>query len=199
LERLLPVLVTPRFELRPPAIEDAPALLAFYGRCDAVPEATRFLLRPLPRDLDEVRARVGPEVRMFSAQRSWFQWLIRERGADASVDPRVLGYAAFVRWDHDNRRSEVAYAVDPARWGAGVAVEAVRAIVAFARAELSLHRVEAHVDPKNVASARVAHKLGLTLEGTLRDHVRTRAGYADTAVYASVPAAEEGVGADRAD
>jgi len=50
----------------------------------------------------------------------------------------------------------------------GLAARAVRLLVRFAFDELRLDRVEAHVNPLNRASLRVAHRAGLRREGLLR-------------------------------
>ena len=50
----------------------------------------------------------------------------------------------------------------------GLAARAVRLLVRFAFDELGLERVEAHVNPLNRASLRVAHRAGLRREGLLR-------------------------------
>jgi ribosomal-protein-alanine N-acetyltransferase len=175
----LPVLTTARLELRPATAADAASLLAFDARCAAVPEAVRFLLHPLETRLEETRARLTRNEGPFTKERTVLSWLVRLRGEDA-----VVGYAAFVRWDHENHKSEIAYAIDPALWGRGLAVEALAPILAHGWERLGLHRAEARIDPDNRASVRVAVKLGFALEGTLREDVCSGGAYFDTAVYA---------------
>ena len=50
----------------------------------------------------------------------------------------------------------------------GLASRAVRLLIRFAFDELGLERVEAHVNPLNRASLRVAHRAGLRREGLIR-------------------------------
>jgi RimJ/RimL family protein N-acetyltransferase len=57
---------------------------------------------------------------------------------------------------------EVLYSIEPARWGAGLATEAARAVVGHAFATLGLTRVLGGVDDANHASRRVLEKLGMT-------------------------------------
>jgi len=142
-----------------------------------------------------VRARIGQTPGAFSAARSAFMWIVRARDAQGEPREPVVGYAAFVRWDHEDHRSEVAYVIDPERWGRGFAVEAVAGILGFAWRDLGLHRAEAHIDPENTASIRVAEKLGFTLEGTLRENAFSGGRYFDTAIYGrlSDPEARRGV------
>ena len=63
---------------------------------------------------------------------------------------------------------EVLWSIDPARHGEGFAVEAATAALAFA-AELELDEVFAMILPSNVASLRVAGKVGMTRDGNV-DH-----------------------------
>ena len=71
----------------------------------------------------------------------------------------------------------------PAEQGAGLASEAVAAVVDRLFAELGVHRIEASVDPRNVASARVLEKLGFVREGTLREDCVVNGEVSDSWVY----------------
>jgi len=78
------------------------------------------------------------------------------------------------------------YCYDRAAWGRGYATEAASEILDFGFDVLLLHRVWAGCDPENVASARVLEKLGMRLEGHLRESERIRGAYRDTLVYAVI-------------
>jgi RimJ/RimL family protein N-acetyltransferase len=53
-------------------------------------------------------------------------------------------------------------------WGRGFAPEAGRASIEWAREELGADRVISLIEDDNVRSARVAEKLGMTVEGRTR-------------------------------
>jgi 8-oxo-dGTP pyrophosphatase MutT (NUDIX family) len=59
--------------------------------------------------------------------------------------------------------------------GNGTARRAVRLLIAYCFDDLGLGRVEAHVDPENVASLRLASRVGLRREGMARGRL-TRGG-----------------------
>ena len=61
--------------------------------------------------------------------------------------------------------AEVGWWLSPKWWGRGVATVAARRYVNYCFGDLDLHRVEAGVFVSNPASARVAEKAGLVLEG----------------------------------
>lgn len=64
----------------------------------------------------------------------------------------------------------------------GIASRAVRLLVDFAFTDLGLTRVEAHVNPLNRSSLRVALRAGLRREGLLRANARLRGEPHDTVV-----------------
>ena len=64
---------------------------------------------------------------------------------------------------------EVGWVVDPRRQREGIATEAARASLDWCFANLRVDRVCSLIHPDNVASARVAAKLGARLERQLED------------------------------
>ncbi|MBC8069477.1 MAG: GNAT family N-acetyltransferase [Deltaproteobacteria bacterium] len=87
-----------------------------------------------------------------------------------AVDSALLG-AVGLQVQARHRRADLGYWVGREFWGCGFATEAVLGVLRFAFVELNLHRVTAAVLGGNVASARVLQKVGMTLEGNLRDQV----------------------------
>lgn len=65
--------------------------------------------------------------------------------------------------------TELGYRFLPEFWGLGLATEAGRASIEFARTDLHPSRLVATVHPENVASANVLTKLGFAVEKQLRN------------------------------
>jgi RimJ/RimL family protein N-acetyltransferase len=82
---------------------------------------------------------------------------------------------------------EIAYVVAPAARGRGIASAAVRALSAWAFSELRLERLQLSIRPDNLASRRVAEKVGYAYEGTLRSSKLIRGMRIDAAVYSLLP------------
>ena len=59
---------------------------------------------------------------------------------------------------------EIAYLIDKAFWGQGLATEAAAGILDYAFEKLNLSRLICLIDPENIASRRVAEKISMTLE-----------------------------------
>ena len=83
---------------------------------------------------------------------------------------------------------EIAYVVDPAKRGRGIAAAAVRLLSEWVFAELDLKRLQLSIHPDNHASHRVAEKAGYRFEGTLRSVKIIRGVRVDGALYSRLPA-----------
>lgn len=81
-------------------------------------------------------------------------------------------------------QADIGYEIDPDYWGIGIATEAAEAIVAFGFSSLGVHRIWAQCIAENRASARVLEKVGMRLEGRLREDEHFKGRRWDTLIYA---------------
>jgi RimJ/RimL family protein N-acetyltransferase len=81
-------------------------------------------------------------------------------------------------------QGEIGYGIHPRAWGRGLATAVARELLRIAFEEHGLHRVYATCDPRNVASARVLVKIGMSHEGRMRENVLIRDGWRDSDLYA---------------
>ncbi len=80
-----------------------------------------------------------------------------------------LGRAGLMRqdaWQATPEKEEVGWAIDPARWGEGLATEAASAALEDSFERIGLRRIVSFALPQNVASTRVMEKCGMTMMGT---------------------------------
>jgi ribosomal-protein-alanine N-acetyltransferase len=77
----------------------------------------------------------------------------------------------------------MSYVVHPDLWGQGYATEIVGLLLRFGFEHLNLHRIMATCDPRNIASARVLEKIGMTYEGRQRHTMLIRDGWRDSSMY----------------
>ena len=84
------------------------------------------------------------------------------------LDGSLIGLCTLSKLDSRNGTAELSYFVDAAQWGKGYASEAARLVVEHGFTALGLHRIWATVDPVNIGSQKVMHKIGMSLEGYLR-------------------------------
>ena len=85
--------------------------------------------------------------------------------------------------DFTNRAGEVGYIVNPNYWGKGIATEVASLLIDFGFNELNMHRIYATCDPRNIGSAKVLDKVGMTREGRIRDDLLIKDGWRDSLLY----------------
>jgi len=154
----VPTMHTPRLILRGITAADAPGLHLAYG--DA--EAMRFWDSPPSRDEAETAARLQ---RSLSASPQWHaMFALVLRDTDTFVG--AVNYHLRLPWNH---RLALGWILARPWWRQGLAAEAVGALLAHCFAALDTHRVEAHIEPDNAASQRLATRLGFRQEGLMRD------------------------------
>ena len=88
---------------------------------------------------------------------------------DAETDA-LLG-SIDLRLNEHRYRGHVGYWVAADARGRGVCTTALRLVTRMALEQLRVQRMELITDPDNVASQRVAEKVGYTREGVLRAHL----------------------------
>jgi [ribosomal protein S5]-alanine N-acetyltransferase len=96
---------------------------------------------------------------------------------------RLIGNCGIRRTAAGAHEADIGYELSPDHWGHGYATEAARAIVQFGFAELKVHRIWAWCIADNAASARLLERLGLKLEGRLREKEYFKGRWWDTLVY----------------
>jgi RimJ/RimL family protein N-acetyltransferase len=81
-------------------------------------------------------------------------------------------------------QADIGYELDPKHWNHGYATEAAHAIVDFGFSNFGLHRIWSWCVADNIGSAHVLEKLGMHLEGRLRENEYYRGRWWDTLIYA---------------
>jgi len=84
-------------------------------------------------------------------------------------DGLVIGNCGARTTSERHREAEFGCELDPQNWGQGYATEAGRAIIGFAFESLRVHRVFARTFAENRAAVLLAERLGMRLEGRLRE------------------------------
>ena len=165
-----------RTPIRPLTPDDAEELAALCER-------NRDFLRPFDPDRDD---------RFFTPEGQ------RERLEQAMESARAGAQYAYAILDGEriagvcslqnvirgaSQSATVGYWVDEARNGRGLAGGAVAAVVALARDELSLHRLQAPVLPDNLASQRVLEKNGFERIGVARSYLHVGGEWRDHVLF----------------
>lgn len=168
-----PLLHTARLRLRPFAHGDADALYALQSN----PRVMRYWDAPPWTDRERAHAFLSA-CRQMEADGSGARFAIETLGDDA-----FIGWCAMFRWNSVYRSLGIGYCLDEPAWGHGYATEAVQAMLQWAFGALDLNRVDAELDTRNAASARVLEKLGFVREGCRREDCIVSGEVSDSWIY----------------
>jgi len=95
----------------------------------------------------------------------------------------LIGTCSLFKLDAQCRRAELGYGISRAYWRQGYMAEAVAALLDFGFSAMNLNRVEADIDPRNLASGKSLEKLGFVREGLLRERWIVGGEVSDSALY----------------
>jgi RimJ/RimL family protein N-acetyltransferase len=133
------------------AYQRDPRYLQYYDWADRTPgDAQRFVQMFLDQQEEQPRRK--------------FQLAVVLKGTG-----QLIGNCGIRQASVEAHEADIGYELSPVYWGHGYATEAARAIVQFGFVELKVHRIWSWCIADNVASAHVLEKLGLNLEGRLRE------------------------------
>lgn len=83
---------------------------------------------------------------------------------------KFIGRCGLLPWTIDGQHEvEVAYTISREFWGQGLGTEAAQAILNYAFEKLNLSRLICLIDAENIASQKVAEKIGMRYEKEGRD------------------------------
>jgi ribosomal-protein-alanine N-acetyltransferase len=151
------LLETSRLRLRRFTEADAPFLLALMNEPSYHQNIGDRGVRDLEGCLKYMRERI-----LQYDDRGLGVFLIEHRETG-----EALGFSSLIKRDQLTM-VDIGYAFPPAHWGKGYAIEASQGVMEYARDRLRLKELCGVVDPRNMPSARVLQKLGMSLMGRVR-------------------------------
>lgn len=102
------------------------------------------------------------------------------------MERKVIGTIRLSVIDGQTRTADFGFVINQRYWNQGYASEAARAILRAAFKMLSLHRLWATCDTRNVGSWRVLEKAGMRREGLFRRDVFQKGEWRDSYLYARI-------------
>ena len=153
---------TSRLLLRPFNEGDVEALLSFRGD----PEVMRFSIRG-PETRTDIQTKYLPRCWRRYSQDGLGQWAVLRKS-----DGICVGECGIcVQEVDDEKEFELGYRMRRDCWGNGLATEAARACRDYGFKSAGLRRLISIIEAENVASIRVAEKMGMTLEKRASFHM----------------------------
>lgn len=166
-------------------------------------QSKRLLLRELSlKDASEIQPLLNDETIAMNTltipfplpdgwAKQWIEALVKVRvnGNPTSFSivrnstDEIVGVVSLRDVNTNFENAELAYWIGRPFRGRGFATEAGRLIMALGFQTLGLNRIYAYHYSSNKGSGRVLIKLGMTHEGTLRQHIKKSGKFKDTEIY----------------
>lgn len=152
------ILETPRLILRHQVLADLDDLWALYQN----PNITKYI-PDAPRSREEAQEELEWHMHGHPRHPELGLWatIHKETG-------KFIGRCGLLPWTIEEQYDvEVAYTLAQDFWGQGLATEVAQAILHYGFERLKLSRLICLIDPANIASQRVAEKMGMKWERTV--------------------------------
>ncbi|MBN3824710.1 GNAT family N-acetyltransferase [Burkholderia sp. Ac-20384] len=164
---------TARLVLRPLREADAHAFFEIWSDREAM---RYFSFSPMTH-VEQAIERVARNVKTSASGQDLICVLeLRETG-------EALGECVLFHANEQCRRAEIGFSLRRKYWRGGYMHEAASAVIDHAFGTLRLNRLEADIDPRNVASAGLLERLGFAREGLLRERWIVGDEVSDSALY----------------
>lgn len=152
--RDLPTLETDRLLLKKISVANAEDMYT-YASLDSV---TRYLLWSPHLNIEDTRGYIE-YLNLQYKKGNYADW-----GINLKEEGAFIGTVGFADFDFENNIGEVGYVLNPSYQGKGYMTEAVKVILSIAFDRIGLDKVILRIMEENKSSARLAVRLGFTLE-----------------------------------
>lgn len=168
----LPELLTERLTLRKMLVLDAQDMYEYACRSDV----TKYLTWHPHPDKAYTKEYLQYLGNRYAAG-MFYDWAVIYE-----PDCKMVGTCGFTSFNCASDSAEVGYVLNPDYWGKGIAAEALSRVLQFGFEDLKLHRIEAKFIRENEASLHVMQRVGMTLEGYLREAMLVKGNYVTVGV-----------------
>lgn len=152
---------TERLIFRDLELEDAEDLFRIYSN----PETMRFMGKG-SASLEEMRGNIQKHIENYYENYGFGLWatILKENN-------HFIGRCGLLFQEIEGVKDlELAYLLDSEYWGRGLATEAARTIINLGFEKFGFSRIIAIIIPQNVASIRVAEKVGMNYQKEISDY-----------------------------
>lgn len=169
----IPILETERLILRPLRESDLDDLFE-YAQDPLV--ADLGMWQPY-ESYEACNAHLEQLIGLYARFLMW--WALEDKASG-----KMIGRCELARYDDEDRKAEVGYALNRDFWRRGLMREAMQAVLKHGYTELNLDRVSAVVLLDNTASIALLEQQGFQREGIMRHYTYVRGKADDAYLYA---------------
>ena len=96
---------------------------------------------------------------------------------------KMIGTINFVDFKRKYNWAELGYVLNRNYWSSGIMTEAIKKIIQYGFEELDLNKIQAKCIKENIGSYKAMEKVGMKLDGVLRQHMMKKEKYVDLVSY----------------
>lgn len=96
------------------------------------------------------------------------KWFIRWGVIEKSTN-EYLGDLALHHFDENENKVQIGYMLKKSYWNKGIMSEVAQLLIDYVNENTSIQTIEAHIYPQNIASIKLAEKLGFKFKELLND------------------------------
>lgn len=141
------------------------------------PDIMKFVPRPLVTTKEEALGHINL-IQSKIEENEGINWAITLKG-----NPKLIGIIGHYKISWENLRSEIGYMILPEYHGKGITSEAVKLLIDYGFNTMKMHSLEAVIDPRNQASAKVLEKNNFALEAQFKEDTLWQGEWLDTNIY----------------
>lgn len=163
-----------RLILRKFKLEDTDMMYQNWSRNEQV---TKFLTWPTHKNVQETHSLLEYWISEYIEPET-YRWCISLKD-----NKEPIGSISVVSFNPKVDSLEIGYCIGRDYWNQGFTTEAVQTVVDFLFSQVSINRIEAHVDPRNIGSGSVLVKSSFRYTGLRRQVAVNNMGICDVITY----------------
>ncbi|MET1255185.1 GNAT family N-acetyltransferase [Aliikangiella maris] len=142
---------TPRLQMREFTLEDVDAVYEFSSH----PQVIEFTGDKLVESRENAKALIENVWLKEYQQYGYARYALIHK-----LDARIIGFCG-IKFEPEDNLPDIGYRMLPVYWGQGLATEAVKATLQYAKEKLKLFKIFGEAVDENIASQQVMLKSGL--------------------------------------
>jgi [ribosomal protein S5]-alanine N-acetyltransferase len=144
------------------------------------PETMKYIPRPLATTTDDALGHIKMIQDKIETNEG-INWAITLK-----ENPKMIGIIGHYKIQWENFRSEVGYMLLPEFHNQGIVTEAIQLLIDYGFNDMKMHSLEAIIDPRNTASARVLEKNNFIKEAHFKENAFYNGEFLDAAIYSLI-------------
>ncbi len=168
-----PTLETKRLILRKITVNDAQDIFEYASD----KEIDRYLAWDYHKSIDDSNKYIEEVLKKYSDDLPGGWGIVHKQ------ENKLIGTCGYLFINQNNKFADIGYALSRKYWNKGIVTEAVEEVIRHSFERLNVNRIQIHSVVKNIASSRVAEKVGMKFEGILRERFIMKGRFVDTKIY----------------